>query len=82
MTLLSELPRELIKDYVFAGQGIEGHIINLRKPWHRIRAEIDLDDVRLHDLRHSFASIAAGEGMSLHIIGKLLGHTQAITTQR
>ncbi len=82
LTLLSELPRELYSDYVFAGPGVEGHIIDLRKPWHRIRAEAGLDDVRLHDLRHSFASIAAGEGMSLHIIGKLLGHTQAITTQR
>jgi len=39
-------------------------------------------DVRIHDLRHSFASIAAASGMSLFMIGKLLGHTQAVTTQR
>ena len=38
--------------------------------------------MRLHDLRHSFASVGAGAGLSLPIIGKLLGHTQAATTQR
>jgi len=42
----------------------------------------DLDDVRIHDLRHSFASVAVGSGMSLPMIGKLLGHTQPATTAR
>ena len=41
-----------------------------------------LDDVRLHDLRHAFASVAASSGMGLPIIGKMLGHTQAATTHR
>ena len=41
-----------------------------------------LDGLRLHDLRHNFASFGAGGGMGLPIIGKLLGHTQAATTQR
>ena len=41
-----------------------------------------LEDVRLHDLRHSFASVAASGGLSLPMIGKLLGHTQAATTER
>jgi integrase len=41
-----------------------------------------LDDVRLHDLRHAFASVAASSGMGLPIIGKMLGHTQAATTAR
>lgn len=82
MNLLSKMPRNLLSDHVFPGTGKEGHIVNLRKPWHRIRTAAELDDVRLHDLRHSYASVAAGEGMSLHIIGKLLGHTQAVTTQR
>jgi integrase len=48
----------------------------------RIRAKAGLADVRLHDLRHSFASIAVGAGMSLPLLGKLLGHTQASTTMR
>ena len=52
------------------------------KVWQRIRKRAGLDNVRLHDLRHSFASVGAGAGLSLPIIGKLLGHTQAATTQR
>ncbi|MFM9162138.1 MAG: tyrosine-type recombinase/integrase, partial [Methylocystis sp.] len=42
----------------------------------------DLDELRLHDLRHSFASFGAGVSLGLPIIGKLLGHNQAKTTQR
>ena len=56
--------------------------MNLEKPWRRIRAKADLNDVRIHDLRHSFASIGASSGLSLPMIGKLLGHTQAATTER
>lgn len=55
---------------------------NLRKTWNRLRADHGMDDVRIHDLRHSFASTAAANGASLMIIGKLLGHTQAQTTAR
>jgi integrase len=51
-------------------------------PWRRLRVAAGLADVRLHDLRHSFASVAAAGGMSLPIIGKMLGHTQAQTTAR
>jgi integrase len=47
-----------------------------------IRREAGLDGVRLHDLRHSFASFGAGASLGLPVIGKLLGHTQASTTQR
>ena len=56
--------------------------MNLQKPWGRIRKRAGLEDVRLHDLRHSFASVAASGGLSLPMIGKLLGHTQAATTAR
>ncbi len=55
---------------------------HLHGPWYRIRAAADLPDVRLHDLRHSFASVGAGAGLSLPMIGKMLGHTQAATTSR
>ncbi len=41
-----------------------------------------MEDVRIHDLRHTFASIGAASGLSLPMIGKLLGHTQAATTER
>jgi integrase len=67
----------------------EPHVLGARRgttfieaPWRRIRATADLADVRLHDLRHAFASVAASAGMGLPIIGKMLGHTQAQTTQR
>src|SRR4051794_25428082 len=55
-------------------------MVNLEKPWRAIRKTAGLDDVRLHDLRHAFASVTASSGMGLPIIGKMLGHTQAATT--
>ena len=55
---------------------------NLFKPWNRLCKAAKIEGVRIHDLRHSFASIAVGTGQSLPIIGKLLGHTQAQTTAR
>jgi integrase len=54
----------------------------LEQVWQEVRKVARLDDVRLHDLRHSFASVAVAGGASLPILGKLLGHTQAATTQR
>lgn len=80
--VLKAIPPAPDNPYVVTGHGAEGHLINLRKPWHRVREYAALPDVRLHDLRHSFASIAAGEGINLHIIGQLLGHTQPATTAR
>ena len=68
--------------YVIVGAKPGAHLVNLSKPWYRIRAKAGLGDVRIHDLRHSFASMAAAGGLSLPIIGALLGHTQAATTQR
>ncbi|MGD0950387.1 MAG: tyrosine-type recombinase/integrase [Candidatus Binatia bacterium] len=68
--------------WVFLGRGKEKHIVNLEKPWRRIRMRAGLPDVRLHDLRHTNASIAAAAGLSLPIIGALLGHTQPQTTAR
>lgn len=58
------------------------HFVGLRKGWLRLRAKADLDDVRLHDLRHSFASVGAGLGESLPLIGALLGHGTPATTAR
>ena len=55
---------------------------DLQRPWRRIRSAAVLNEVRIHDLRHTFASggLAVGEGLST--IGKLLGHTQVQTTAR
>jgi len=80
--VLQQLPRQPDNPYVIAGAGQGRHLVNLQKPWRRIRARAGIEDVRLHDLRHSFASIAAESGASLPLIGKLLGHTQMQTTQR
>ena len=60
----------------------QAHLSDMQKPWRRIRKRAGIEDVRIHDLRHSFASYAASQGMSLTMIGKLLGHTQVQTTAR
>lgn len=80
--VLSRLHRLEGNPWVFPGHRHGSHLVNLQKPWREIRAAAGLDDVRLHDLRHSFASIAVGVGGSLPLIGHLLGHTQAQTTAR
>ncbi len=67
---------------VIVGAKRGSHLVNLQKPWRRIRAKANLTDVRIHDLRHTFASLAAANGLSLPMIGALLGHTQVSTTAR
>jgi len=82
LKVLTDLPRVPKNPYVIVG-GKEGkHLINLQKPWRALRKTAQLDDVRLHDLRHSFASFAVGAGISLAIIGGLLGHRSVQTTAR
>ena len=56
--------------------------MELKKAWIKICGLADLEDVRIHDLRHTYASILASGGASLPLIGALLGHTQSQTTQR
>jgi integrase len=82
LDLLATLPRELDNTYVIPGLKVGRSLVNLQKPWRAIREAAGLNDVRLHDIRHSFASVAASNGQSLPMIGKMLGHTQAATTQR
>jgi integrase len=82
LAVLAELPRVSGNPHVIVGGVAGAALVNLEKPWRAIRKAVGLEDVRLHDLRHSFASIAASGGMGLPIIGKILGHTQAQTTQR
>ena len=68
--------------YVIPGHVKGQPLINIQKPWQKIRKAAALPDVRLHDLRHTYASVAAGLGMSLPLIGKLLGHKEQATTAR
>ena len=55
---------------------------DLKRPWAMITRHAGLEGLRIHDLRHNFASFGVGGGMGLPVIGKLLGHTQAATTAR
>jgi integrase/predicted DNA-binding transcriptional regulator AlpA len=69
-------------EFVLPGEWGAGHFVNLQRPWEKIRAAAGLDDVRIHDLRHAFASLGAATGDSLLVIGALLGHRSAKTTHR
>ena len=80
--LLESLPRDDDNPWVIAGKKPDSHLTDLQHPWRRIRARAELDGVRIHDLRHSFASRALALGEGLPMIGKLLGHTQLQTTAR
>ena len=67
---------------VLRGDATAGHTVGLSKAWGRVRKRAGLDGVRLHDLRHSFASFAVAGGESLYLIGKALGHSHATMTER
>lgn len=67
---------------VVPGDDPEKPRADLKRPWEAVSKRAGLGGVRLHDLRHTYASFGAGGGLGLPIIGKLLGHTQASTTQR
>jgi len=82
LTVLKSLPRKEKNPFIICGEKEGAHLVNLQKPWRAIRSAAGLNDVRIHDLRHTFASIAAGGNMSLRTIGGLLGHSQTQTTDR
>jgi len=82
LAVLASLPRLQGNPFVICGQKAGSHLVNLEKPWQRIRAIAGLEGVRLHDLRHSYASFGAAGGLSLPMIGKLLGHRATATTER
>ena len=81
-SLLAAHPRTPGNPWVITGAKPGGRLSNLNDHWLRIRAKAGLHDVRLHDLRHSFASRALALGESLPTIGRLLGHGQVATTAR
>jgi integrase len=82
LAVLADLPRLEDNPHVFPGRKDGLPRESLDRPWSIVRKAAGLDGLRIHDLRHSFASIGAGASLGLPIIGKLLGHTQAVTTQR
>lgn len=80
LKVLSSLPR--LGPYVVPGDSPERPRHDLKKIWAAVSRRADLGGVRIHDLRHTFASVGAGSGLGLPIVGKLLGHSQPSTTQR
>lgn len=76
------IPHVADNPYVIVGKKLGARLTDLEHPWRRIRARAKLEDVRLHDLRHSYASGALALGEGLPMIGRLLGHTQVQTTAR
>ena len=80
--VLTSLPQQADNPWVFPGREPGTRIGNLNASWQVVRKEAGLEDVRIHDLRHSFASRALALGESLPMIGKLLGHRQVQTTAR
>jgi integrase len=80
--LLQELPRMADNSRVIPGMRADSASAAIENAWERVRAAAGLIGVRLHDLRHSFASVGAAGGLSLPIIGALLGHKHATTTAR
>lgn len=79
---LRRIPHIDDNPYVIYGQLDGQHLTDLQRPWRRIRKAAGLEEVRIHDLRHTFASKGVALGQGLTTVGKLLGHTQAQTTAR
>jgi site-specific recombinase XerD len=67
---------------VFPGDAEGKSVQEIKRFWAGVRVKAGIPDARIHDLRHTFASLLVSGGMSLPMIGKLLGHTQVQTTQR
>jgi integrase len=82
LEVLADLPRMEGNSHIFPGDKDGQPRADLKKPWQAVNHAAGLQGLRLHDLRHSFASVGAGGGLGLPIIGKLLGHSQPATTAR
>jgi integrase len=82
LDVLADIPRIEGNPYVITGKVDGQYLTDIQKPWRRLRARAGLDTLRIHDLRHSFASDALQLGADLTMIGRLLGHTQVQTTAR
>ena len=80
--ILQTLPRRIHSPWVFPGRDPKARLSTVTHLWLAVRTRAGLEDVRLHDLRHSFASRALALGETLPVIGKLLGHSDIETTAR
>ncbi len=82
LAVLEAMPRIADNSHVLPGERAGAYFVGIQKPWQRVRALAGLPGLQLHDLRHAFASVAVAGGDSLFIIGKILGHRHASTTER
>jgi integrase len=86
--LLSEIreqqadKRRVLPTYVFPGTGVTGHRIELKKDWRQLTKAAQISGLRVHDMRHSYASQLISGGASLALVGALLGHSNPVTTSR
>ena len=82
LRVLDAIPRQPDNPWVIAGQRPGAGLTGLHHYWRPVRDRAGIHDVRIHDLRHSYASRALALGESLYTIGKLLGHSMVSTTAR
>jgi integrase len=82
ISILRSLEIHKCSDYVIAGKDPSKPLQGLQKVWERIRSHAGLEDVRLHDLRHNFASQLLSAGHELAVIGRVLGHKSMASTHR
>lgn len=82
IAVLKAIPKLEGNPHVIVGHRTGSAMVDIFKPWSIVRSRAKLDDVRIHDLRHTFASVAVATGGSLPMIGKMLGHHEPKTTQR
>jgi integrase len=75
-------PKRPLGEYVFPSHGAEGHRVDIKRDWRQLTKAAGITGLRIHDLRHSFASQLASGGASLPLIGALLGHSNPVTTSR
>jgi integrase len=80
MAILRDLPRLENNPYILPGHIHGRSLVNINKPWTRIRKAAGVEDVRLHDLRRTVGSWLAQAGNSLHLIGRVLNHSNQSTT--
>ena len=80
--VLTGITRVRRSPWVFPGKRPDRHLSDLSPYWQRVRERAEVEDVRIHDLRHSFASRALALGLALPMIGRLLGHTDIGSTAR
>ena len=82
LRLLAQVPHKEDCEYVFPNPKSGKPYCSIYNSWNSARTSVGLRDVRIHDLRHSFASFLVNAGRSLYEVQKILGHTQIKTTQR